>query len=50
MLNTMWRCLDRSVKSYLAGHACRHFPGGRLIITDAIRTDTAALEAIVDSS
>lgn len=47
MLNTMWRYLDSSVKSYLASHAARHFPGGRLNITDAIRTDTAALDAVV---
>lgn len=50
MLNTMWAYLDGSVKSYLASHAARHFPGGRLNITDAIRTDTAALDAVVHVS
>jgi hypothetical protein len=50
MLNVMWRYLDRSVKSYLASNAQRHFPGGRLNISNAIRTDTAALDAVVHVS
>ena len=52
MLSTLWRNLDSSVKSYLGSHAQArtYFAGGSLNISEAIRTDTGALDAVVHVS
>lgn len=49
MLGSMWRFLDSSVKSYLASdpHAGRYFTQAAMNITNEIRMDADALNAVV---